>query len=147
MTLAHNQEPRETPVASRDDPLPPGSNFCKCALCGLRFKSVKAFDRHRHRGMARTWLYARSRVLRIGIRARSSGLLAAAKTRVPKHSSAAGSMNGDTWAWQPSKQARFEIRRGDKLYREYMERVAVECEVEWELRRCGARPPHERSSI
>lgn len=55
-------------------------------------------------------------------------------------------MNGDTWAWLPSRQTRSEIRRGDKLCREYMERVAVECEVEWGLRRAKVRSPHERST-
>ncbi len=56
-------------------------------------------------------------------------------------------MRGDTWAWQPPKQTCSDIRRGDKLYREHMERIAVECEVEWELRRSASRTPHERSSI
>ena len=55
-------------------------------------------------------------------------------------------MNGHTWAWQPSKQTRSGIRRGDKLFREHMERVAVECEVEWELRRSASRTPHEKAA-
>lgn len=55
-------------------------------------------------------------------------------------------MPNATWAWLPPKQVRSGIRRGDKLYREYMERVAVECEVEWKLRRSAPRTPHENAS-
>ncbi len=30
-----------------DPRLPPGSNFCRCAACGVYFYNVKAFDKHR----------------------------------------------------------------------------------------------------
>ena len=54
-------------------------------------------------------------------------------------------MDECTWAWQPPKQTRTAIRRGDKLFREYMqsfstnvknprERV-VACEAERSRRR------------
>lgn len=29
-----------------DPMLPPGSNFCRCGLCGLYFLNVRAFDVH-----------------------------------------------------------------------------------------------------
>ncbi len=46
--IAPYVEPRNTPRKLRiNTRLPPGTNFCKCALCGLRFKSVRAFDKHR----------------------------------------------------------------------------------------------------
>ncbi len=47
-SLAHDLRTRNSRYLDRDgDPmLPPGRNFCKCALCGLYFKSVKAFDVH-----------------------------------------------------------------------------------------------------
>ncbi len=40
-----------TPTRNQDRPsdpmLPPGSGFCKCTLCGLYFKNVRAFGKHR----------------------------------------------------------------------------------------------------
>ncbi len=40
-----------TPTSNQDRPsdpmLPPGSGFCKCTLCGLYFKNVRAFGKHR----------------------------------------------------------------------------------------------------
>ena len=86
-------------------------------------------------GMARSWLPPRSAVPSIGFGEGFSRLLAASKTQVSKSLPAGGVMKGHTWAWQPPKQTRSDIRRGEKLYREHMELVAEECEVEWKLRR------------